>query len=274
MRAAFSPTMERPAANGDSESKSWLVRSRIASSWRVSSRWASSRTSTGLRPRSACSAARASAAWGARRAGEKDRGVPDGGHDVGEHAAHSDGEVGQADDDVPRRSKAMAELVNRLALTRSRNPTAGPGWEETGCADFDPRTCCALGHVGPASRLLRPCALEISQGMGWCARTFRCGRSEAVMVRCSLRNECRSPSQGPKWNRPLGSTGEEPHAATVPYRARGALHSQATTIARCRRTAYRHSWRTCSRVPFAAHQGDVPTPILRNAMPPSWRMCW
>ena len=35
--------------------------------------------------------------------GVKRRGVPEGGHDVGQHAAHPDGGVGQVDDDVPGR---------------------------------------------------------------------------------------------------------------------------------------------------------------------------
>jgi len=51
-------------ANGDPASMSWLVKSRIASSCWLSSRWASSTTITGLRPRSACKPANASAAWG------------------------------------------------------------------------------------------------------------------------------------------------------------------------------------------------------------------
>ncbi|BCI83256.1 hypothetical protein MTY66_48810 [Mycolicibacterium sp. TY66] len=37
---------------------------------------------------------------GGQSGGVKRRGVPEGGHDVGEHAAHSDGGVGQVDDDV------------------------------------------------------------------------------------------------------------------------------------------------------------------------------
>jgi hypothetical protein len=40
---------------------------------------------------------------GCQACGVKDRGVSEGGHDVGEHAAHADGGVGQVDDDVAGR---------------------------------------------------------------------------------------------------------------------------------------------------------------------------
>lgn len=40
---------------------------------------------------------------GSQPGGVKRRGVPEGGHDVGEHAAHPDGGVGEVDDYVPRR---------------------------------------------------------------------------------------------------------------------------------------------------------------------------
>src|SRR6266511_2038489 len=48
-------------ASGQRLSRSWLVSMRMASSWSWSSRWPSSMTSTGVRPRSAASVA--SAAW-------------------------------------------------------------------------------------------------------------------------------------------------------------------------------------------------------------------
>src|SRR3954467_990615 len=62
-------------ANGLRLSMSWLVSMRRDSSWPWSSRCASSMTRTGVRPRSACSVARASAAWGTRVAWWK-RGTP------------------------------------------------------------------------------------------------------------------------------------------------------------------------------------------------------
>src|SRR5215471_1825118 len=65
----------RRQANGLRLSMSWLVSMRMDSSWGWSSRCASSMIRTGMRPRSACSVARASAAWG-RRVAWWTRGCP------------------------------------------------------------------------------------------------------------------------------------------------------------------------------------------------------
>ena len=78
---------------------------RIDSSWAWSSRWASSITRTGVRPRSACSTASASTVWGTGWRGGS-RSVPEGGDDLVVDAADPDRRVGQVDDGVPGRVQA------------------------------------------------------------------------------------------------------------------------------------------------------------------------
>src|SRR3954464_713068 len=93
---------------------SWLVSMRIDSSWAWSSRWASSMTRTGVRPRSACSTASASTAGGAGGGGGGggrgvvgERGVRGGGEDLVVDAADPGRRVGQVDDRVSRGVKGV-----------------------------------------------------------------------------------------------------------------------------------------------------------------------
>ena len=74
---------------------------RTASSWALSSRCASSKSTIGVRPRSACSAANAVGGLRNQGCGVEAGHLPERGNDVVEHAADPDGGVGQVDHHVP-----------------------------------------------------------------------------------------------------------------------------------------------------------------------------